>query len=153
VLNYDEYIKLAKHIEEEESKLEDMKEEWNLRGKEFAHFFQNLKCSVMYYENEIKNGYKIFYGSHSFFGLYMNWLQVNINYDGTIELVGTDYDNDVVGLCKIKLEDFLRDDWKEYFTKLIEEWERTKEKEKQDKKESEERELYERLAKKYGKLN
>ena len=83
----------------------------------------------------------------------MNRLRVDVNYDGTIGLVGKDYDNDVVGLCKIKLEDFLRDDWKEYFTAMIEEWEVMKEKEKQDKKENEERELYERLAKKYGKLN
>ena len=61
-------------------------------------------------------------------------------------MIGWDQDGDNVGFVKIRVNDLLRKDREEYFLNLYNEFAKNE----KERRETEERELYERLKKIYG---
>lgn len=84
-------------------------------------------------------------GQYFYPGPYMNYNSVMIT-RSNISMIGWDQDGDNVGFVKIRVNDLLRKDREEYFLNLYNEFAKNE----KERRETEERELYERLKKIYG---
>ena len=79
----------------------------------------------------------------------MSHNQITVTKD-FVSMVGIDCENDEIGVMEIKMEDFFREDYEDYFLKIYQELKEEKDREETKSKEKKERELYEELRKKYG---
>ena len=149
MLDYNKLMEIANELEITKEKFYEEKEPWIARAKEVAKYFQENKYTPKLIS---KNPSKYTFNtkkSYTFFGRYMNECSVYIE-DETVEIRGTDYDDDLIGYAKLSVDDFLREDYKEYFDGLANKWKNDEAKKEKEDKERKEREIYEELKKRFG---
>ena len=119
---------------------------WEERLLKFTEFFKKNQFLIMisrsgqYRYTDYRDFYPAIYMSHN---------QITVTKD-FVSMVGIDCENDEIGVMEIKLEDFFREDYEDYFLKIYQELKEEKDREETKSKEKKERELYEELRKKYG---
>lgn len=149
MLNYEELMKAADVVEKAKKDFYEIKEPWNKRAKEIAAYFQEKKYVPKLIESKPDKYSFETKKSYYFFGKYMLGCSCYIGNE-YVEIKGIDYDNDLVGYVKLSVDDFLREDYKEYFDDLVNKWKEKEIKKEEEDKERKEREMYEQLKRKFG---
>lgn len=146
MLDYKLYKEKRKKMKAAKREFEREEYLWEERLLEFAKFFKQNNFLLILNE-EGKYQYTPY---HEFYpAMYMSHNRVIVT-NSAVSMTGVDCDGDQIGVMKIKMEDFFREDYEAYFLEI---YNRLRDEESRREKESEEkreRALYEELRKKYG---